>query len=562
MSNSSSKSAAPIVLRDRTTTDRLRTVIELSVCLTILVSLFRTFLAGGYMIETGSMAPCLVGYHRQVTCPSCRFPFAAEGNSTTIKAVCPNCGQGGISVERLPRNDGDHLLVHRAMYEFRAPRRWEVIVFRNPNKPTQAYVKRLIGLPGELLQIEGGDILVSGKIQTKNYATQRGMRISVYDHDFQPAADEADWQPRWVADQAGGNWQAAGSTFRYRPRKKDHGEAENSQAENPDGQVAWVHYRHWIRHGGMHLTSVPLAECPESLARGPSGFGALRYDADEKMLVCRGALSAEQRVQLLADVQDADARQSVERLYEASHIAPIVDNYGYNWGRDGHGQHEVRDLMLSAQVRLPDGPGEFVLAITDGSEEFQCIFDAARRQVRLIDVRTGKALKTGALNEHILAGPVCVEISLMDRQVLLAVEGKLVFEPYSYTATRERGPTPWQPVGFGVRGFADGGSTAGESAVEIRALKLFRDVYYTDDGGRRAVDGPLQLKPDEFFVLGDNSPVSKDSRSWSKTTVLTAEMLLGKPLAVHLPSKKRQIQIGDWQTEIRIPEISRIRYIH
>src|SRR3954466_1556237 len=64
---------------ERSTSGRLRTVIELSVCLTILVSLFRTFLAGGYMIETGSMAPCLLGYHRQATCPGCRYPFAVEG---------------------------------------------------------------------------------------------------------------------------------------------------------------------------------------------------------------------------------------------------------------------------------------------------------------------------------------------------------------------------------------------------------------------------------------------------------------------------------------------------
>jgi hypothetical protein len=178
------------------------------------------------------------------------------------------------------------------------------------------------------------------------------------------------------------------------------------------------------------------------------------------------------------------------------------------------------------------------------------------QKVRLVDTRTGRAMKTGSLNGKMLEGPVCVEISLMDRQVLLAVGGELAFEPFKYSQsdsmTRERGPTPWQPVRFGARG----------AAVEISSLKLFRDVYYTDDGGRRAVDGPLQLKPDEYFVLGDNSPVSKDSRSWSKTTILTGEMLLGKPLAVHLPSKKHKFRIGGWQTEIRIPEISRIRYIH
>ena len=570
MSESTKKPAVAALPSGRSGSDRLRTVIELSVCLTILVSLFRTFLAGGYMIETGSMAPCLLGYHRQVTCPSCRYPFAVEGSSTTIKAVCPNCGQRGISVDGLPRNDGDHLLVHRGMYEFRRPRRWEVIVFRNPNKPTQAYVKRLVALPGESVRIEGGDVFIAGQIQTKNYATQRGLRIPVYDHDFQPAAAESDWQPRWVVDHPvvdhpGGGWQTAGNAFRFSPRKN----------ADRDGQVEWVHYRHWIRQGGFHATSVPFAGWPESVGQGsvgqgsmgqgsierpPLGFGALKYDDDDKMLVCRGALSAELRDQLLASVDDAESRRSIERLYEASHIAPIADTYGYNWGREGQGRYEVRDLMLSAQVRLHEGPGEFVLAITDGTEEFQCVFDLAGQKVRLIDTRTGRAMRTGPLNERMLEGAVCVEISLMDRQVLLAVGGELAFEPLSYSrsdsAGRERGPTPWQPVRFGARGFGTGGA-----AVEIGSLKLFRDVYYTEDGGRRAVDSAFQLKPDEYFVLGDNSPVSKDSRSWSSSTVLTGEMLLGKPLAVHLPSKKRQFQIGGWQTEIRIPEISRIRYI-
>jgi hypothetical protein len=87
-------------------------------------------------------------------------------------------------------------------------------------------------------------------------------------------------------------------------------------------------------------------------------------------------------------------------------------------------------------------------------------------------------------------------------------------------------------------------------------------VYYTDDPGRRAVDAPVELKSNEYFVLGDNSPVSKDSRSWAERVVLTNEMLLGKPLVVHLPSRKQRLQLGGWQTEIRIPEFSRMRYIY
>jgi signal peptidase I len=140
----------------------------------------------------------------------------------------------------------------------------------------------------------------------------------------------------------------------------------------------------------------------------------------------------------------------------------------------------------------------------------------------------------------------------MDRQVLVAAGGKLAFTPWTYPPPTETGSAPRAPVRFGAKGVE----------VTVRSLKLFRDVYYTDDSGRVAVDAPLTLKSTEYFVLGDNSPVSKDSRSWSDRTRLTHEMFLGKPLVVHLPSRNQRIRVGSWQTEIRIPELSRIRYIH
>ena len=37
-------------------------------------------------------------------------------------------------------------------------------------------------------------------------------------------------------------------------------------------------------------------------------------------------------------------------------------------------------------------------------------------------------------------------------------------------------------------------------------LKVYRDIYYTRGQGRNAVDRPIQLAADEYFVLGDNSP--------------------------------------------------------
>ena len=142
--------------------------------------------------------------------------------------------------------------------------------------------------------------------------------------------------------------------------------------------------------------------------------------------------------------------------------------------------------------------------------------------------------------------------SVWDRQALLAIDGKLPFPPHVDPRPKEAGRTPWRPARLG----------ASRLRAQVRNLRLYRDVYYTNNVGERGVSRPLTLGPEELFVLGDNSPVSRDSRCWTDGLVLHRDLLLGKPLVVHLPSRRHRIQLGGWQTEVRIPEPSRIRYIH
>jgi len=56
--------------------------------------------------------------------------------------------------------DGDYLIIDEITYKFKAPERGEVIVFRYPNDPSQRYIKRIIGLPGETIEIEQGKIMI------------------------------------------------------------------------------------------------------------------------------------------------------------------------------------------------------------------------------------------------------------------------------------------------------------------------------------------------------------------------------------------------------------------
>lgn len=56
---------------------------------------------------------------------------------------------------------GDYLIVDELSYNFRDPSRGEVIIFRFPQNPSKFFIKRIIGLPGERVEIKGNDILVA-----------------------------------------------------------------------------------------------------------------------------------------------------------------------------------------------------------------------------------------------------------------------------------------------------------------------------------------------------------------------------------------------------------------
>ncbi len=56
--------------------------------------------------------------------------------------------------------DGEYLIIDQLSYHFRTPQRGEVIVFRYPNQPSQFFIKRIIGLPGETVTIADGKVMI------------------------------------------------------------------------------------------------------------------------------------------------------------------------------------------------------------------------------------------------------------------------------------------------------------------------------------------------------------------------------------------------------------------
>ena len=66
-------------------------------------------------------------------------------------------------------SDGDYLLIDEFTYRFREPQRGEVVVFRSPESGSTFFIKRIIGLPGERVDIKSGKIFVVGKNKTEEF---------------------------------------------------------------------------------------------------------------------------------------------------------------------------------------------------------------------------------------------------------------------------------------------------------------------------------------------------------------------------------------------------------
>ncbi len=69
--------------------------------------------------------------------------------------------------------DEDSLLVDKISYRFSDPERFDIVIFPYPSDPEECFIKRIIGLPGETIQIdEFGNIWIDGEILEENYGAE------------------------------------------------------------------------------------------------------------------------------------------------------------------------------------------------------------------------------------------------------------------------------------------------------------------------------------------------------------------------------------------------------
>jgi signal peptidase I len=418
----------------------VRRLVEIGVLLGIAGMMASEFLVEGWLVpivvSSGSMATTLMGPHRDVRCPDCGMPFACDvaDPSESAAATCPNCGRRGIPSDgQIIR--GDRLLVDRATYGLRRPRRWEIVLVRCPESACDYCVKRVVGLPGEEIEIRGGDVYVNGTIARKSLAQQREMAVLVHDTDW--VGQQRDLPDRWSPQTMSG-WRRTGDGWR-------------SASPTPDPQ--WLNFTNWRR--------------------------------------TTGSMSA------------------VEQ-------SPILDEDGYNQVVSRQ-LNCVTDLMLVCKLSAV-GNGTLLVKANDGRETFQVSLAPATGAITL--ARSDREVISVEVAAGVLLEPTELTISLIDQQIVVAI------------GDREEIVYQYEPLDRAIQGNATPLSIGAiDLEVQVSRLQIYRDVYYTP--ATRASDSKsCLLGADEYYVLGDNSPISHDSRPWMGCEIVRGSLLVGRPLAL------------------------------
>lgn len=129
------------------------------------VLIVRPLLVEAFIVPTNAMAPTLLGNHWKGICPECGrpsfcspVPARVHSSNDPLLMICESFHMSRSTDFTKRVFTRDRFLVAKYL----KPRRWDIIVFRNPEDPSTLYVKRLVGLPGEQIHIEEGAVWVDG----------------------------------------------------------------------------------------------------------------------------------------------------------------------------------------------------------------------------------------------------------------------------------------------------------------------------------------------------------------------------------------------------------------
>jgi signal peptidase I len=504
----------------------------------------KSFLLPLFIIPTGSMAETLAGAHVTHTCSNCGFEYqmGVRDDRTPLALQCPNCRWRGDSSVGLVPKAGDRIVVHGWPYDFDGalgPQRWDVVVFKNPDDPQVNFIKRLIGLPGEMIEIIDGDVFVGGdgppRVARKTRQAQTSLWFPFFRQDYLPRS-RRDYDPRWAARQPDGGWLGLGTRV-------------------------------------------------------------LRFD---------GLSRESEEIVFLNSAGDAGAK--------------IEDVYGYDGEKNGidvnpAGYSIVTDVRLGCDISFLEGQGFVELSVSKYADRF---FARLARDGTLVveRARGGDAPRErwGEVRVDLPAGPLRFALGHADYRVAVELDDRVVWESnaelYDVAADEARRRsiiTEKEAAQSRTPGKTVLQIAAGRCRAALSHVRIDRDVHYTramrdlervdprlgprpgrEYAGRHSdgsiLDGlpgngvrgnPIRLSSDQYFMLGDNSPQSRDGRAWTKETLgphlrphlergeyqvgtVPRDQLIGRAFLVYWPGF---MPLTSWGPNL-LPDLGRVRWIH
>ncbi len=457
------------------------------------------------------------------------------------------------------RSSGDRVLVAKCLYDsgLAEPKRFDVVVFKYPEKPVEAgtpknYIKRLLGLPGQILAIFFGQLFFwkpepgeelpyndfkDPKINRKDLWNKEYMHIDdkrseelfetpgkfkvirkppdvmmalrriVYDNDF-PASDlKGKLPPRWSPSK-GSRWAA----------HNDHREFSHAADKllkpagaKPGGAgIDWLRYQHILR--------------PKTWPDMP----------------------AEVKPELITDFMGYNSFVLRNQLPR---------NSGANW---------VGNLMLECKLHVQKTEGAFFMELSKGINRFRARWELDTGLCTLFKQGPdGKWTELASQSTKLKKpGSYDLRFANFDAQLTVWVDRDLPFgdgKEYPPPEIRDKGETKEKLSDLNLlkrRGPTENDLEpasigAQEAAVKVQELRLWRDSYYTlhpenadapqePNWSDPASWEPLRnisyktmyVQPEHYLCLGDNSRASSDSRQWG---VVPQRLMLGRALLVYFP---------------------------
>ena len=459
-----------------------------------------------------------------------------------------------------PRTDADHrscsgdrILVNKFIYDFNEPERYDVIVFKYPNNAKQNYIKRLIGLPGDNILVENGDIFLmhgsdetgwTKEISRKPSRKVKQVLVDVDDTKYISGKLKVmKWPSRWAQWDGGSAWTRNTNEDMYIVTATDDEE--------------WLRYRHFAPSKSDWDTVLEAGKLPDEYARPlrelPAGS-------------------------LISDTMSYNSgTYRNEEFYEGGRPRPT-----------GIGQHWVGDVGVEIWTEIDSATGEMSLDLVEGGIHFICRFDVAtgKATIECVDPKVEFYNESGNVasptaDTSLSSGSNRVLMVNADDQIHLWVNGSLVeFDASTYRRNgtaipvySKADPGDAEPVGVGAKNLS----------MTVTRLKVVRDIYYSSvkletdgpysNGNESKIDAAIihnimrnpsswagqnaqryfatkrnQTAPmfrlklgttrdkDQFFPMGDNSTQSSDARVWdNEDRYVERDLLIGRAIYVYWP---------------------------